>query len=255
MDKYFYYIKAFATAAIMFFALGYERTVGPRFQYFIYLAAAYIVVGLIRGLFINNLKLKFASYFFDIGIILAMEFLTRYVINYSFHLFYIIVMIEAAREIKKRNFAIIASIAGVASFVKYMNMLLMSNTYTKVAETVFFSVSTLLIIVTLYLYITVKEEKTTTEMVYQELVKAYQSLESKQQIGSFNLEVEPLLDDLTEREREICGLIASGKNNKEISEALYLSEGTVKNHITNILRKLELRDRTQLAVFSLKHRI
>lgn len=58
---------------------------------------------------------------------------------------------------------------------------------------------------------------------------------------------------LTSREKEICRLVGEGKNNKEISKELYLSEGTVKNHITKILYKLELRDRTQLAIFAIKN--
>ncbi len=58
---------------------------------------------------------------------------------------------------------------------------------------------------------------------------------------------------LTRRERHICNLLAEGKNNKEIAEELFLSEGTVKNHITNILSKVELRDRTQLALFAVKN--
>ncbi|MGB4438889.1 MAG: response regulator transcription factor [Sedimentibacter sp.] len=58
---------------------------------------------------------------------------------------------------------------------------------------------------------------------------------------------------LTEREIEICRLIAEGKNNKEIADELYLSQGTVKNHITRVLIKLDLRDRTQLAVFTIKN--
>lgn len=63
------------------------------------------------------------------------------------------------------------------------------------------------------------------------------------------------LDILTEREREVCLLVADGLNNKEISESLYLGEGTVKNHITKALQKLELRDRTQLAIHILKSRM
>ena len=58
---------------------------------------------------------------------------------------------------------------------------------------------------------------------------------------------------LTEREIEILRLIADGKNNKEIADQLFLSQGTVKNHITRVLIKLDLRDRTQLAVFALKN--
>ncbi len=56
---------------------------------------------------------------------------------------------------------------------------------------------------------------------------------------------------LTEREILVAEQVASGKNNREIAEALYLSEGTVRNYISEILEKLELRDRTQLAIFYL----
>ncbi|HBV67095.1 MAG TPA: DNA-binding response regulator [Clostridiales bacterium] len=66
---------------------------------------------------------------------------------------------------------------------------------------------------------------------------------------------DPRLNLLTEREIEICRLIADGRNNKEISEQLFLSQGTVKNHITRILIKLDMRDRTQLAVFAVKNNL
>ncbi len=58
---------------------------------------------------------------------------------------------------------------------------------------------------------------------------------------------------LTERERDICALIGEGLNNKEIANRLFLSEGTIKNHITKILNKLKLRDRPQRAKFALKN--
>jgi ATP/maltotriose-dependent transcriptional regulator MalT len=53
---------------------------------------------------------------------------------------------------------------------------------------------------------------------------------------------------LSEREREILILIANGASNREIASGLFLAEGTVKNHITNILGKLGVRDRTQAAL-------
>ena len=55
-----------------------------------------------------------------------------------------------------------------------------------------------------------------------------------------------------ERELEITALVAEGLSNKEISEKVCLSEGTVRNYISNVLEKLELRDRTQLAVYYLQ---
>ena len=57
-----------------------------------------------------------------------------------------------------------------------------------------------------------------------------------------------LPDSLSRRELEILRLVASGASNKEIASALFITEGTVKNHITNILDKLGVSDRTQAAV-------
>ena len=54
---------------------------------------------------------------------------------------------------------------------------------------------------------------------------------------------------ITDKEKEILTAVAEGKNNKEIAEQLFFSEGTVRNYISSLLDKLELRDRTQLAVF------
>ena len=58
---------------------------------------------------------------------------------------------------------------------------------------------------------------------------------------------------ITDREAGVVSLVAEGLNNKEIASRLFLSEGTVRNTITTILEKLELRDRTQLAVFYYKN--
>ena len=60
--------------------------------------------------------------------------------------------------------------------------------------------------------------------------------------------------DISDRELEIIELIASGLSNREIAEKLFLSEGTVRNYLSVILEKLNLRDRTQLAVFYYRNR-
>jgi DNA-binding NarL/FixJ family response regulator len=56
------------------------------------------------------------------------------------------------------------------------------------------------------------------------------------------------VQSLTARQREVLTLLAEGRSNKEIGRALYVSEGTVKNHVTQILQQLEMPDRTRLAV-------
>lgn len=71
--------------------------------------------------------------------------------------------------------------------------------------------------------------------------------------GNRKTTIDKRIEILTSREKDICRLLGEGKNNKEIAKELYLSEGTVKNHVTSILNKLELRDRTQLAIFAVKN--
>ena len=59
---------------------------------------------------------------------------------------------------------------------------------------------------------------------------------------------QPLVEPLSARELEILALVATGASNKEIAAELFIAEGTVKNHLTNILGKLGVRDRTQAAL-------
>lgn len=59
--------------------------------------------------------------------------------------------------------------------------------------------------------------------------------------------------EITEKERAVMKLVADGKSNKEIAGEMFLSEGTIRNYISGILDKLNLRDRTQLAVFYLRN--
>ncbi len=63
------------------------------------------------------------------------------------------------------------------------------------------------------------------------------------------------VEQLTPREMEVLRLIARGKSNKEIADALIVSEKTVKTHVSNILSKLHLADRTQAAIYALRKRI
>ena len=61
----------------------------------------------------------------------------------------------------------------------------------------------------------------------------------------------PVIEDLTEKERQILKLLAGGFSNKEIANSIFLAEGTVKNHVSNILSKLNTRDRTRAVLIAL----
>ncbi len=71
-----------------------------------------------------------------------------------------------------------------------------------------------------------------------------------QNIRSDNSDEQPLFTELTERELDVLRLIANGMTNSQIAEKLVISEYTVKGHVSNILSKLHLADRTQVAVYA-----
>lgn len=64
-----------------------------------------------------------------------------------------------------------------------------------------------------------------------------------------------VLKELSDREEEVLMHLGQGLNNKEIAETLFITEGTVKNHVSNVIQKLGLRDRTQAAIFAVRYGI
>lgn len=91
--------------------------------------------------------------------------------------------------------------------------------------------------------------------VTHNLVNEYRRLASNGQAGASVMEVEVNrpLHILTRRECEVLQLLADGKSNRGIGDALYISEKTVKNHVSNILQKMNVNDRTQAVVVAIKN--
>ncbi len=86
-----------------------------------------------------------------------------------------------------------------------------------------------------------------------EVVAASATRELFKAFGSQRRSTPPAFAELTDRERQIFGLAAKGLSNAEIARAEFVSEATVKTHISRILAKLDLRDRVQLVVFAYEH--
>jgi len=78
-------------------------------------------------------------------------------------------------------------------------------------------------------------------------------LETFRRVSTRAPQANQLLDQLTDRERDVLREVATGANNAEVAAALYISEATVKTHLGNILAKLDLRDRAAAIVFSHPH--
>jgi two-component system, NarL family, response regulator DegU len=90
--------------------------------------------------------------------------------------------------------------------------------------------------------------------VTHNLVAEYKRLANAQNSGGFQQsEVRRPLHLLTRRECEVLQMLADGKSNRGIGEALYISEKTVKNHVSNILQKMNVNDRTQAVVTAIKN--
>lgn len=83
----------------------------------------------------------------------------------------------------------------------------------------------------------------------------YQTMRSHMEEGKTKESFSPQKSDLefTERERDVIKLVAQGYDNKEIAAQLFLAEGTVRNQISKLLEKVNLKDRTQLAIYAVKH--
>lgn len=85
----------------------------------------------------------------------------------------------------------------------------------------------------------------------------YQIMRSQLEEGKNNARQNEVLQELemefSDRERDVLKLVARGYDNKEIAAEICLAEGTVRNQISRLLEKLELKDRTQLAIYAVKH--
>jgi DNA-binding NarL/FixJ family response regulator len=90
------------------------------------------------------------------------------------------------------------------------------------------------------------------EAVVTRPLVASRVLQQFRDLSALGQEVEPLFVPLSAREIEVLDYIARGNSNKEIARALKISDQTVKNHITSILRKLAVNDRTQAVVYALR---
>ena len=90
-------------------------------------------------------------------------------------------------------------------------------------------------------------------MINPDIATKVFKLFSKMSMSNYAIQVDDSLSkDLTQAELKVIQQVGFGLSNKEIAQKLYLSEGTVRNYVSIVLSKLELRDRTQLAIWAVQ---
>ncbi|HEX5810224.1 MAG TPA: response regulator transcription factor, partial [Anaerolineales bacterium] len=98
----------------------------------------------------------------------------------------------------------------------------------------------------------IREASTGKVQLHPEAARKLMSAVAAQEVAPGHMPTSPE-GELTEREREVLYLIADGLSNREIAGKMFISEKTVKTHVSSILGKLHLEDRTQAAIYALKH--
>jgi len=254
MKKKILILRVIASLIIFYFALQFENAMPNRkvqliILFIIFLASSFAKFKIKK----NHLLIGLLA--IDTIAVFSMEVLSRYVVNYALHILFLLIILEAAIILDLKKFKVIGSLIGIISLFKYINNLLLIRNFSTIAESITVTLFTLITIISLYLVKIIQKQKEEAELLYEELKLAHQDLAQKYEDLNLEFKYDPKVKDLTDRELEIAKLIAKGLSNSEIGENLYISEGTVKNHITNIFKKLDMRDRTQLAIFVVKNRL
>lgn len=103
------------------------------------------------------------------------------------------------------------------------------------------------------LILSIKSAAIGLEIIHKDVFRWLTMNINKEKHESKTIKLNDIKVSLTDREMQIIKMIVDGKDNKEIGAAIFIAEGTVKNIITEIISKLQVKDRTQLAVFAVKN--
>jgi DNA-binding NarL/FixJ family response regulator len=105
------------------------------------------------------------------------------------------------------------------------------------------------------LILSIKSASLGFEIIHKDIFKSLSIniKKDKCKTGDKTIKIDDISVTLSDRELKVIEMIVDGKDNKEIGKSLFIAEGTVKNTITEIISKLQVKDRTQLAVFAVKN--
>lgn len=174
--KIFYLIKAAILTILFCTAVYFENAQQARFFTLIALFLLYLAAGFSRQIFGIGGKWHYYSFFLDIALVFAMEFNSRLLINYFFHSFYIVILLEAALTLPLIRGIAAGTTAVLVSLIKYVYLIYYKFDLSSVSQMAFFLMVNGLILVIAGFAQKNREERERTDMLYKELLDAHRRL-------------------------------------------------------------------------------
>lgn len=169
-------VKILLVLLILAVAIKYENASNKRLIVLLATGALYLLIGVIRNYFVKNNCIYTFLFIADIALIFALEYNSKYVINYFFHSLYILILFEAALTLSRKNSLIIGIVTVIASLIKYFILLYYNSNLSNVSEMAFFTLISMFLLVIISFAQFFKEEKEKKEQLYTELLKAHKRL-------------------------------------------------------------------------------
>lgn len=169
-------IKIIFLSLVFYMAVYFENASGDRLYILSIIFAVYIILGLVRKFLCCNEILLGISFIVDIGLAYLLEHYSRFLINYFFQSFYIVILLEVSMTLKRDKSLIISIMTVVVSLIKYILLISYKNNLANLSEMAFFLLVNVLILVIVNFAKYNKEEKEKKELLYNELLKTHKKL-------------------------------------------------------------------------------
>lgn len=171
-----YVLKAIIITILFFAAVYFENAQQQRLYLLVSVFVLYLAVGFARGRISRDSTLYYLSFILDIALIFILEYNSRLLINYFFHSFYIIMLLEAALSLGFKRGMTIGVIAVLVSLIKYVYLIYYKFNLSNVSQLAFFLMISVLILVIAGFAQLNKEEKDRKDVLYKELLDAHKQL-------------------------------------------------------------------------------
>lgn len=175
-NKLFYLLKFILSIVLFCGAVYFENAQLQRLFLLVLIFAVFLVSGFVRGLIKQEMYYFYLTFYVDIALIFLMEQNSRLLINYFFHSFYIIILLEAALSLTLRRGVIIGAAAVLVSLIKYGYLIYYKFNLANISQMAFFLLVNVLILVIAGFAQHNREERQRKDVLYRELLDAHKQL-------------------------------------------------------------------------------